>query len=87
MIGPMATSKDMYESSKRLESALGATVWAVLEGVRRGQASKEEVQLIEDLCNKYFPNLSNSECNSICEVLERRLQEDRAAPGQWYSSP
>jgi hypothetical protein len=79
------SNNEMYESSKALQGGLGATVWAVLEGVRRGQASEQEVKLIEDLCNKYFPKITNDECNSICQVLERRLKEDQEAPGRWYS--
>ena len=81
----MSEFEKMYESSKELTSGLGGTVWTVLEALKRGKAPAEDVKKVEDLCNTYFAQLTDDDCNNLCRVLEKRLSDDKGSDDQWYS--
>ena len=78
---------EILEKAEPTKGGLGAIVFTVLEGLRRGGASAEEIAQVEELCNQYFPNLSNELCNTLCRVTESRLCSDKEREGIWYSQP
>ncbi|MBI3017122.1 MAG: hypothetical protein HYY62_03890 [Deltaproteobacteria bacterium] len=77
--------KELLEKSKELKSGLGAIAFAIVEGLRRSGAEKEQINQILELLQKQFPKLKNDECNALCKVTEMRLQTDKI-PGKeiWY---
>ena len=77
--------KNLLEESASIKSGMGSVAWAVLEMFRRGGMPEAEVKAVHAQMDKYFPNPSNEECNTILRVVEERMEQDREEKGRWYS--
>jgi hypothetical protein len=80
----------LYETlliqSIKMEGAMGAIAFAVLEMFRRGGLSEEEVEALHDKMKHYFMKPSSEECNAILKMVETRLERDKdTSRDTWYS--
>lgn len=73
------------EESKNFNGALGVMTFAIAKGLRRGGAKEKEVASVVGLLKKYFPFLSDGDCNTLSRVVyERMTMEKDANGGRWY---
>jgi hypothetical protein len=75
---------ELLAKSRELKGGLGAIAWATLEMLRRGGLDETEVEEVYRRIKKAFALPTNATCNAICEVVERRLHEERRPSGKWY---
>ncbi len=79
--------EDTLRRSQKLDGAMGAIAFAVLEMFRRGGVNETEVEALHEKMKKHFMSPTNQECNAICKMVETRLQSDkRAKNGFWYET-
>ena len=69
--------------AEAMQGALGAIAYGVLKGLQVGGASEEILGSVRLLMQEHFQRLSNEDCNTICDVVHQRLQQE-AEKGRWY---
>jgi len=83
--GLNTTYAELLQDAQKLDGALGAIAFAVLEMFRRGGMTESEVHTLHEKMKVFFRLPSNEECNAICKMVETRLQKDkRDDNGLWY---
>lgn len=77
----------MLKEAEEMAGPLGATVFVVRKALEAGGASDGELDDFGHLASKCFSALSDEDCNTLCDVLYRRLQEARSLKpdGRWYA--
>ena len=73
------------EDSRRVNGALGVIAYSIAKALQVGGAPDEDVQQAVGLMKKYFPRMSDEDCNTISRVVFERMAEDKEAKGgRWY---
>jgi hypothetical protein len=78
-------SNDLLTESQGSKNGLGAVAWATLEIFKRGGMPENDIKEIQGQMMEYFGNPSNTECNTVLRVVEKRLNDDKESEGIWYS--
>lgn len=77
--------EETLKKSWKMDGAMGAIAFAVLEMFRLGGMEEEDILSLHKNMELYFMNPSNEECNAICKMVESRLKADRRHDsGLWY---
>ncbi|TBR16724.1 hypothetical protein EPO15_18555 [bacterium] len=67
----------LFEDSRQFRGGLGVLSFAVVRALKAAGASPETVKAVLDAMVEHFPKLSDADAAAVCEVLERRLGEER----------
>jgi hypothetical protein len=78
-LDPQAVMKE----SLSMPGALGAIAYVVLKGLAAGGADDAVVGSVRVLMQEHFEQLSDGDCNVLCDVAYARLRRD-AQKGKWY---
>ena len=70
--------------SEVMPGALGALAYVILKGLKEGGAEDQVVASVRALMHEHFQRLSDADCNTLCQALMHRLQNDAIADGRWY---
>jgi hypothetical protein len=70
--------------SRAMGGALGAMAYGILKGMEVGGAEVKALAAVRVLLQDNLQKVSDADCNVICEVVFRRLQEDQARGQPWY---
>lgn len=75
------------KESESLAGPLGATVFVVRKAIEVGGAPDKALKEFDLMVQTCFSELSDEDCNTLCEVLYHRLQEARSMKpdGRWYA--
>ena len=73
--------------SRNLAGPLGAVVFVVRKAFEAAGASAAELNSLDAMTEAHFSALSDGDCNTLCEVVFRRLSEEKPASsdGKWYA--
>lgn len=66
-----------------MAGALGALAYTVLKGLEAGGADAKVIASVRLLLQEHFQQLNDADCNVLCDLAWRRLEEERAK-GKWY---
>ena len=67
--------EETLKSSWKMDGAMGAIAFAVLEMFRLGGLDEESILSIHRKMELYFMNPSNEECNAICKMVPSTVDE------------
>ena len=76
-------AKKVMQESLSMPGPLGAVAYAVLKGLSAGGADAQVVSSVRVLMQEHFQQLSDADCNVLCDVVYARLRRD-AQRGKWY---
>jgi hypothetical protein len=82
---PPLDANQLMRESMALPGALGAIAYGVLKGLEAGGADASVVSSMHLLMQEHFQQLSDADCNALCDVVYARLQHEAARGGRWYS--
>lgn len=80
---PGLVKNEVMKESQGMQGALGAVAYTVLKGLQAGGADPKLVSSVRLLMQEHFQNLSDADCNVLCDVLYDRLGKE-ASKGSWY---
>lgn len=78
--------EQLCQESKTMPGALGAICYSVLKGLLIGGADPQVAAGVRVLMQEHFQNISDQDCNTLCELVATRLREEVAESGKWYGS-
>ncbi len=70
--------------SRSMQGALGAIAYGVLKGLKTGGAEPKVIASVRVLMEEHFLKISDVDCNVICDVVYKRMQEEIDRGGSWY---
>jgi len=73
----------LYSESQHMRGPLGAIAYGVLKGLQAAGMEEKVLASVRQVIHDGFSKLSDSDCNAICDVVFKRLQED-SKDGKWY---
>lgn len=69
--------EETLEDSRQFKGALGAVAYVVLRGLRAGGVAEAQVDAVLEAMRAGLKGLSDTDCDTLVHVLERRLDEVR----------
>ena len=73
----------VLKESTAMHGAIGALAYTVLKGLQAGGADEKVLASVRVLMQQHFQQLSDHDCNVLCDVIYTRLQEE-AKKDRWY---
>ena len=81
---PPLDKEALLNESQAMGGALGAIAFGVLRGIQAGGADERLVASMRVLLHEHLTKLSDEDCNTLCDVVYQRLQEEERKDNRWY---